>query len=273
MDTLAGSLAARGTPAERAIWASIVQKVRNDRGLLGYRLPSIGERDSERVPSIVLISELHGIVLVAVIDEQLTAISDDGEYFITSKAERVARADYMLDDFASRIETRLRENNNVFDRRTRSLRVPIRKVLVLYDTPSQKVNIFEAQQHISVDHIIDRSDPLNALSKYLDEAASSYDGAIVDQAIAEMEGTTALARSSKGQVIAEPRTRNDLIAQSLKYIFKLDNIQRQVAMQIPDGPQRIRGLAGTGKTVILSLKTALAHKDFPDFRILFLFDT
>ena len=43
-------------------------------------------------------------------------------------------------------------------------------------------------------------------------------------------------------------------------------------MQLPNGPQRIRGLAGTGKTIILCLKAALALKD-PSLKILFVFNT
>lgn len=44
-------------------------------------------------------------------------------------------------------------------------------------------------------------------------------------------------------------------------------------MQLPPGPQRVRGLAGTGKTVILSMKAALTHVSQPGFKILFLFNT
>jgi len=66
---------------------------------------------------------------------------------------------------------------------------------------------------------------------------------------------------------------NDFIKKSLDLTFKLDSTQRQIALQIPNGPQRIRGLAGTGKTIILCMKAALAHKFFPNYNILFVFNT
>jgi superfamily I DNA and RNA helicase len=56
-------------------------------------------------------------------------------------------------------------------------------------------------------------------------------------------------------------------------IALLDDQQMKVAIQIPPGPQRIRGLAGTGKTVLLAMKAANIHKQFPDKRILFTFNT
>jgi len=56
-------------------------------------------------------------------------------------------------------------------------------------------------------------------------------------------------------------------------IALLDDQQMKVAVQIPPGPQRIRGLAGTGKTVLLAMKAANIHKLYPDKRILFTFHT
>jgi superfamily I DNA and RNA helicase len=58
-----------------------------------------------------------------------------------------------------------------------------------------------------------------------------------------------------------------------KEIALLDQDQHKVAIQIAPGPQRIRGLAGTGKTVVLAMKAANIHLRFPDARILFTFNT
>lgn len=55
--------------------------------------------------------------------------------------------------------------------------------------------------------------------------------------------------------------------------FKQDRIQRQASMQLPNGVQRIRGLAGTGKTIVLCLKAALTHALPNNFKILYLFNT
>lgn len=47
-------------------------------------------------------------------------------------------------------------------------------------------------------------------------------------------------------------------------IYNFDASQRSVALTSIRGPQRIRGLAGTGKTVILAMKAALAHIENPN---------
>jgi superfamily I DNA and RNA helicase len=58
-----------------------------------------------------------------------------------------------------------------------------------------------------------------------------------------------------------------------KRIALLDEEQQKVAIQIPPGPQRIRGLAGTGKTVLLAMRASNIHQHFLEKRILFTFHT
>jgi len=58
-----------------------------------------------------------------------------------------------------------------------------------------------------------------------------------------------------------------------KRVALLDIQQLRGAVQIAPGPQRIRGLAGTGKTVLLAMKAATIHSIYPDNSILFTFYT
>lgn len=58
-----------------------------------------------------------------------------------------------------------------------------------------------------------------------------------------------------------------------KEIANLDHAQKKAAIESCDGPQRIRGLAGSGKTIVLALKVALTHIAHPEWRILVTFHT
>lgn len=49
--------------------------------------------------------------------------------------------------------------------------------------------------------------------------------------------------------------------------------QKKVALVTIDGPQRIRGLAGSGKTIILTMKAALYHMAHPNEEILYTYYT
>ncbi|MDZ7826340.1 MAG: hypothetical protein U5R48_10355 [Gammaproteobacteria bacterium] len=54
---------------------------------------------------------------------------------------------------------------------------------------------------------------------------------------------------------------------------QLDEAQERVAQEAPEGPQRIRGLAGTGKTVLFAKRAARMHAAHPEWRIGFVFFT
>ena len=56
-------------------------------------------------------------------------------------------------------------------------------------------------------------------------------------------------------------------------VSKLDQWQKQAAIESPDGPQRVRGLAGSGKTIVLALKAAYLHAMNPDWTIAVTFHT
>lgn len=56
-------------------------------------------------------------------------------------------------------------------------------------------------------------------------------------------------------------------------IANLDSRQSRAVIETVDGVQRIRGLAGSGKTIILALKAAYLHSQNPDWKIAVTFNT
>ncbi len=56
-------------------------------------------------------------------------------------------------------------------------------------------------------------------------------------------------------------------------IANFDEEQKRAAFRIIDGPQRIRGLAGSGKTIVLAMKAAMIHLQEPDSQILYTYYT
>jgi superfamily I DNA and RNA helicase len=51
----------------------------------------------------------------------------------------------------------------------------------------------------------------------------------------------------------------------------LDEKQDRIAQEVPEGPQRLRGLAGCGKTVLLAKRVAQMHAAHPEWEIAFVF--
>lgn len=67
------------------------------------------------------------------------------------------------------------------------------------------------------------------------------------------------------------RTRGELIRLTSHAPSPADLQQDRIAKTIPPGPQRIRGLAGSGKTVLLAQKAAVMHLKNPDWDIALVF--
>jgi len=78
--------------------------------------------------------------------------------------------------------------------------------------------------------------------------------------------TTIKPRKKRAQVV-DSGSRGAKIKTIEKGIANLDRWQKQAAIESPDGPQRIRGLAGSGKTVVLALKAAYWHTTHPEWKI------
>lgn len=73
--------------------------------------------------------------------------------------------------------------------------------------------------------------------------------------------------------VTSENSRGGILKIIEREIANLDSWQKRAAIECPDGPQRIRGLAGSGKTVVLALKAAYLHAQHPEWRIAVTFQT
>ncbi|MBD2017278.1 pentapeptide repeat-containing protein [Microcoleus sp. FACHB-53] len=67
------------------------------------------------------------------------------------------------------------------------------------------------------------------------------------------------------------KTRASVLAEVRQRLSEFDLQQEHIGKEIPPGPQRIRGIAGSGKTVILCQKAAHMHLKHPDWDIALVF--
>ena len=77
----------------------------------------------------------------------------------------------------------------------------------------------------------------------------------------------------KRENVKEEKSKGGIIKSIEREIANLDRWQKKAALEIPEGPQRIRGLAGSGKTIVLALKAAYLHSQYPEWKIAVTFYT
>lgn len=92
---------------------------------------------------------------------------------------------------------------------------------------------------------------------------------------ATVEGTLNLKKKSDRLIISieDKLTKGKILSLIQNKEATFDIEQKRAALNIIDSPQRIRGLAGSGKTVILAMKAALFHLQNPNAEILYTYFT
>lgn len=82
---------------------------------------------------------------------------------------------------------------------------------------------------------------------------------------------TPLYTQPSHRVLTSLGSRGKLLQSVRSQIIQLDVQQERIAKQIPPGLQRIRGIAGSGKTVLLCQKAAHMHLKHPDWDLAVVF--
>ncbi|MBE9216804.1 hypothetical protein IQ247_29830 [Plectonema cf. radiosum LEGE 06105] len=116
-----------------------------------------------------------------------------------------------------------------------------------------------------------------ALKKKLMEDSHNHQQKLTDQEwelVKGVLGGTLPPKEPRDIPTGTPANNPIRVIQAIESKLKiLDTDQQKVAFEVPSGPQRLRGLAGTGKTVLLAKRAAKIHAAHPDWKIAFIFFT
>jgi superfamily I DNA and RNA helicase len=91
--------------------------------------------------------------------------------------------------------------------------------------------------------------------------------------LSAVESLSSIRKSRSKREVSKPDSRGARLKRLEDSIATLDHRQNRAVIETVDGVQRIRGLAGSGKTIVLALKAAYLHTQYPDWRIAVTFHT
>lgn len=269
---LAGSLALEQRPFHFKI-SDIVQRIFSScSGYIAYKLTTLGRASDEDVPSFIVVTKEHGIILLDVIEERVVEKleTDNAVLWRLGDGQLKLSRSLVTELYSDEVFSRLKNDINLYDRKTKKLKVPIISALVFCSNSKQDIESLCLN-----DDWCGASIAVDDLESWLRSHSTEYNGsnAELGRVYSLLEGTFIYENKKNYSEEEKLKTVNDYIQKSLKATFQQDNSQRLASMQLPPGPQRIRGLAGTGKTIVLCLKAAITHKRFSDYKILYLFNT
>ncbi len=105
------------------------------------------------------------------------------------------------------------------------------------------------------------------LKDVLEKDIVGFDSSYYEKLIEALQKISTMKPKKQRRNVKETASRGAKIKEIEKQIANLDQWQKKAAYEVPEGPQRIRGLAGSGKTVVLALKAAYLHAQYPDWNI------
>ena len=165
------------------------------------------------------------------------------------------------DDIANRLEIHLRGEPRLLT--GRRLGVPI--LVVTYASLKHKTDSDDTYPVLNSDSINDY------IRKKQDDCI--YDGKLHSLALSVLENVSRLGKRRRARPVGLNDSRGDKLNKLESTIATLDHQQSKAVMESVEGVQRIRGLAGSGKTIVLALKAAYLHAQNPDWRICVTFHT
>lgn len=214
-----------------------------------HNFPLFREDENLLVAELVLISPRHGIVLISAND----------------------RTSFQGSEYEVAVERLEGTFNQIFSKLVRYPRLRAGRAQLAFPVDA----FLWAQEGTAQENL---RIGLSAIDGYLAAARSALETPLsaptFEELISVLDGSKALLRPKERKTEGfSSQSRVATVARLEEEIRKFDRDQRVAYMTEVGGPQRIRGLAGSGKTVVLALKAALTAIRDPEARIAVTFYT
>lgn len=168
------------------------------------------------------------------------------------------------EDGLRRIEVKLMSHRELVKRRSRDIAIRLSAVTF---APAATV----ANSEIDPDYPVATDATIGAKIKQI--VWKSYDPDIYRHTLSALQSVSGIRRPSSPRETKAPNSRGSILKALEGSIATLDSQQSRAVIETTTGVQRIRGLAGSGKTVVLALKAAYLHAQHPEWRIAVTFNT
>lgn len=128
------------------------------------------------------------------------------------------------------------------------------------------------KEHLNLLGIIQQTTPIIKGEKLNDEQWKLLLSVISGNPVFRQPANKVIPKLDIPEILSPiPDSRASILAKARQHLSDFDIQQEYIGKQIPPGPQRIRGIAGSGKTVLLCQKAANMHLKHPDWDIALVF--
>jgi len=301
MEFVASGVAAThsGVDAEDEVWTALKDAFGSDvEGVAFRRYPVVDEADGrfDREIDVCVLTREHGLVVVEVKGftiDQIAAI--EGERWRLSGTSQDAAAPYtQARDQGFRLLSHFTKEPSLMDRRANCV-VDVNAVVALpnvareawrergFDDLPAAPRVLTGDE-LTPARVRERFDALPgsgalSASEYADARAVLSGGQPISGERFPESSTPESGEGGERPVAGEDSdapagpTRAALFEEVRSGLKRLDEDQERFAFQVPDGPQQVRGIAGSGKSIVLAQKAAQMHARNPEWNVVVTFQT
>ena len=220
------------------------QNILSGQLFIGY--PTIATSEGPHPIDALLVSKNEGIIIFDLVEGPVASGHQDRQ-----------------DDSANKLEARLRLHRNLI--RGREFLIPIHTISF-----APRANVTAAGMNVD-DYPI--ANPGNLMEKLSAFEWSDPRIDVYESALSAIEGISAIRKTRTRRTVNSENSKGAKLRDLENSIATLDPRQSKAVIETVDGVQRIRGLAGSGKTIVLALKAAYLHAQHPEWRIAVTFNT
>ena len=173
------------------------------------------------------------------------------------------------DNSANKIEARLRLHRELM--RGREFLIPIHTISFAPDASLPKIASEDRCPIASAENLMQMLSDFEWQSP--ERHAVVLRRTVYESALSAIEGISTIRKSRTRRTVTRENSRGAKLRDLENSIATLDPRQSKAVIETVEGVQRVRGLAGSGKTIVLALKAAYLHAQHPEWRIAVTFNT
>lgn len=268
-----------GSEAEAEVWDAVKNAYgADDVGVAYYKFPVIDKSGDEhdREPDFVLLHQDLGLIVIECKGFTVSQIEGiHGQVWeLSGISQSKAKPHPQARDQAFKIRSYFNRERELTDEQGRC-KIPCNVFIALPNITRQEWEESGFDELPSAPRVLTEDDlSPQSLREKLSDTPSMDPLSLeeYDSARAVLGGGTVIG--SEGTAAPpDPTTKGELYEKVEEKLPKLDRKQEEIGIQIPPGPQQVRGIAGSGKTILMAMKAARMHSRHPEWDIAVTFMT
>jgi len=225
--------------------------------ILYHNFPIYAGDQENLAANVLLVSRLHGVIIFQCGEQKSKSQIENNLQLLLEKLEHIF----------GQIYSKLIRNKSL---RKKPTELKVNVFSSLFFPFAEDIGFVDKNDLSGFIILSNERNLLDFLSENLIETPIEEN--LFKEIISILEGSKGIIQP-KQRLADDGKVKGKILRDIESLIANFDLEQKRSALSIVDGFQRIRGLAGSGKTIVLAMKAALIHLQDPNALILYTFYT